>query len=364
MTMSEPAPQLANKTEGSSGHAQISGHDTVLVSNTTGQDKWSGERSVIGTSAEVTIPEDERPFTELPPRETIPTSQPERKIELTILDTQITQNLVDSSAELGVCNVAEYEAKTRDEKPVSELSSSWKAREIIQQRIVEKNKRDVIESSFCPDTQQPTLDESPPISPLPIETEINNLPQPSEKQVKCLQLQPSTVNERGGVYLKHPAHEALGDSANIVVTGIVLKRIDDFIEQVTNVLARVKKALLPPIDSGFLNDRLEMGLASRNDRLKAVRKRFSILRNDIFCHNSSRSNRTVFDGGGEAMNWLFGFTTANQLTTQYTNFRKLTKHTDFIATKILTPKTDTTRHKHFRACTSFRLDVQRPCELF
>ena len=112
------------------------------------------------------------------------------------------------------------------------------------------NKRDIVESLSCPDTQQPTLDESPPIQQLPIETKINS-PLPPENQTKRLKLQLRTVTERGGVYYKNLAHEALGSSARTVVTDIDLKRIDDLMEQVTNELAHGNRALLPPIDSNL-----------------------------------------------------------------------------------------------------------------
>jgi len=97
----------------------ISGHDrtTVLVSNTT-------DRTVIGTATEVTTAEDERPIAELPPGEVIPNPQPERKIDLTILDKHIAQTFADSNAELGVCNVPEHEINTGYAKPISQHPSS------------------------------------------------------------------------------------------------------------------------------------------------------------------------------------------------------------------------------------------------
>ena len=74
-----------------------------------------------------------------------------------------------------------------------------------------------------------------------------------------------------------------------------------------------------------------MGLASQNNRLKTVKEKFSILRNDILDYNSSRSQRTVFDGGGEAMNRLFRITTVQQLKTLDAKFRKRTEHTGEVA---------------------------------
>ena len=63
------------------------------MANTTVQDQWIGERTVIGTATEVTTLEDDQINIELPPGESIPNPQPERKIDLTILDKQIAQTL-------------------------------------------------------------------------------------------------------------------------------------------------------------------------------------------------------------------------------------------------------------------------------
>ena len=46
----------------------------------------------------------------------------------------------------------------------------------------------------------------------------------------------NTDIERGAVYFRHLAQEAMDDSAWTVVTDINLKQVDDFITQVTNEL--------------------------------------------------------------------------------------------------------------------------------
>ena len=146
------------------------------MANTTGQDQSIGERAVIGTATEVTIPEDERPTMELPPEEAVPNLQTERKIDQTILDKQINPNFADANAKLGVCNDAEHKFDTVKAKPVpqNQFSSPLKDREIIKQQVVETEKRGSMEYSFCPDTQQPTPDEAPPIivKSLPIKKKI------------------------------------------------------------------------------------------------------------------------------------------------------------------------------------------------
>ena len=146
------------------------------------------------------------------------------------------------------------------------------------------------------------------------------------KKTKHLQLQPNTVIERGAVYIRHLAQEGMGDSAWTVMTDINLKLVDDFITQVTNELYRGNKAPPPPFDSYILYHRLKMGLASRNDQLKTVTTRFSILGNAIFSHASSRSRRAIFVGGGEPMNWLFGVTTVKQFTTLDAKTKPLHMH--------------------------------------
>ena len=119
----------------------------------------------------------------------------------------------------------------------------------------------------------------------------------------------------------------MGDSAWTVVTDINLKQVDDFVTQITKELSHGNKVPPPHIDSELLNRRLDMGLASHNERLQKITKRFSILRNAILGHDSSRSRRAVFDCVGEAMNWLFGVTTVKQFTTLNAKFGKLTEHT-------------------------------------
>ena len=135
------------------------------MANTTVQDQWIGERTVIGTATEVTTLEDDQINKELPPRESIPNPQPKRKIDQTILDKKIAQNVTttqrqnlqdldtefssvfaDSNDELGVCNIAEHEIDTGDAKPVFQhpFSIPSKAREIIHQQVVEMDKRGII----------------------------------------------------------------------------------------------------------------------------------------------------------------------------------------------------------------------------
>ena len=96
------------------------------------------------------------------PGEPILNPQPERKIDLTILDKHIAHIFADSNAELGVCNVAEHKINTGDAKPVPQhsFSSSRKAREINHQQVVDMDKHDIIDRSFSLDTQQRTSDET------------------------------------------------------------------------------------------------------------------------------------------------------------------------------------------------------------
>jgi hypothetical protein len=269
-----------------------------------------------------------------------------------------------------------YLVKRQGEEATFEVHVSalkpYVARLPDQPEISEEDSEEAKENEEEPDNPvtEPVAEQPPPCTSLtlPIDTEIQDHPQIiqktqtthneqtplSEKQTNrpkrkkkppqrfltlipliilsvctspSAQVEPNTVIERGGVYFRHLAQVAMGDSAWTVVTDINLNQIDDFIAQVTNELSHGNKVPPPPIDSELLNRRLDLGLASNNERLQTITKRFSILRNAILGQDNGRSRRAVFDGVGQAMNWLFGVTTVKQFTTLNAKFEKLTEHT-------------------------------------
>ena len=174
VAMIEPAQELAIKKGISPGHALINGGDTttVLVANTSGQDQWIGKRTVVGTITEVTTLEVAEKTNEPPIKKVIaPVPDSTKKIDRELLNKQIAptvsntqrqeiQDLItefspvfaSTDNELGVCNVTDHTIDTGDAKPIFQhpFSTSWKAKEIIQEQVADMEKRGIIERSFSP----------------------------------------------------------------------------------------------------------------------------------------------------------------------------------------------------------------------
>ena len=156
----------------------------------------------------------------------------------------------------------------------------------------------------------------------------------------AVQANKNNIIERDGIYFKHMAQIAMGDSGLTVITDIDLSQIDKTIDQISDEIKRANITQHPSGDTDFtahLKHRITRSLNSHNARLKTVTSLLNILKNAILGHENSRHRRSVLDGVGTAMNWLFGTAKSKQFTDLDIQFRKLSKRTcdEFVNVNLL-----------------------------